>query len=278
VSCSQTRWMPGLIASTRSSEADPGTRPCEKYRTGSRLSPPANERFTGTPGEAARSSRVRNRGLPRGTSRTSLTVVSSVSSANLTAQPINLPKVIAHSHRSFYAHLPNIGWNESDTSRPLFLQEKQGLNGDNVVEGPALKPTAPTTDTPLQNLSYYEAAPNNLPVRLWWASATLDTTEQFAPADSLVTNSTLDVQPANGVFEEPFYTWNETGPIDPTIIGTPNSVAASRIEWDFLSGIALGIAGTGVAFVQERDNPLLSRAGSVVAGVGRWIRARFWVG
>jgi hypothetical protein len=49
--------------------------------------------------------------------------------------------------------------------------------------------------------------------------------------------------------------------------------AASHSEWDFRSGIAFGVAaGTGVAFAQEENNPLLRALGSFFSF--RWLRKR----
>jgi hypothetical protein len=92
----------------------------------------------------------------------------------------------------------------------------------------------------------------------------LTTTEILEDAASEFNNSIVNsIEPSGGHFQNNNYIWQGNGSLEPTVYLTKEDAAASHSDWDFRSGIAFGVAaGTGVAFVQEENNPLLTIFGN----------------
>lgn len=186
-----------------------------------------------------------------------------------------LPGVVAESHGSYFAHLPTIGLGEGGYQPfPSFLSEiNVATAGENLIEYPQLKsPGAFTGRLSLDPAAYRSFGP---PSNLYWAPETLDTSETLIAAAPLFTNTNVSVQPSNGALVGFDYTWQEIGGIDPRINSTEESAAASQDAWTFRSGIAFGIAvGTGVAFFQEDENPILKRTSRLYLSFWRRLRKR----
>jgi hypothetical protein len=184
-----------------------------------------------------------------------------------------LPGAVAESHGSYFAHLPVVGADEEGGFQyfPSFLSETDlARSGENVIEYPQLKNTPLVAGREsLDPGAYRSYGP---PLNLYWQPAVLDTSETLDNAEPLFTNTNVNVQPGDGVLEDANYTWQGTGGIDPMINSTEDTAAASQDGWTFRSGIVFGIAaGTGVAFFQEDENPILRR----VAKLYRSSRQKF---
>jgi len=171
-----------------------------------------------------------------------------------------LPGAVAESHGSYFAHLPTIGFGEGGYQPfPSFLSAIDATDTVNLIEYPQPKSPGPFTRRSSLDPTAYRSS-FGTPSDLYWAPEAFDMSETLIDAAPLFTNTNVNVQPSNGVLAGVNYTWQETSGIDPRINSTEESAVASQDVWTFRSGIAFGIAvGTGVAFIQEDENPILNR-------------------
>ncbi len=178
-----------------------------------------------------------------------------------------LPQVTQESNGSFFAHLPLMGINAGASyNAPYFFSVSDSFGqSENMIEYPRLKNVQ---DYPLRGYatsdpSKYQAPPGQQLATAYWQPSSLTTTEILEDVRSELENATVNsIVPSDGHLQDFSYVWQENGSLEPTINLTNQDTAASHSEWDFLSGIAFGVAaGTGVAFVQEENNPLVGALG-----------------
>lgn len=189
-----------------------------------------------------------------------------------------LSQVTQESNGSFFAHLPLMGINAGASYNiPYFFSESDSFGqSENMLEYPQLKNAQ---DYPLRGYatsdpSKYQAPPGLQLTTAYWQPSSLTTTEILENVRSELENATVNsIVPSDGHLQDFNYVWQESGSLEPTMNLTNQDTAASHSEWDFRSGIAFGVAaGTGVAFVQEGNNPVLGVLGRFLGF--RWLRKR----
>ena len=190
-----------------------------------------------------------------------------------------LPQITQASHGSFFVHLPGIGFGASGSFYPLpyFISESTTWSQpEKLIEGPQLKnfSNIPLPGYASSAPSEYLAPPGQHLEQVFWQPASLTTTEILKDVKSELENATVNsIVPSNGYLQGYDYVWQGAGFLEPTISITDLGAAASQSDWAFRSGIAFGVAaGTGIAFVQEENNPLLRLLGSALRSL--WLRVR----
>lgn len=145
-----------------------------------------------------------------------------------------LPGAVAESYGSYFAHLPTVGFAENSGYQysPSFLSVLNTITpseasvcgchaSEDLIENPQLNSTAPVTGRESLNPAAYRSF--GIARNLYWQPAVLNTSETLTGAESLFTNTNVNVQPGNGVLEDFNYTWQGTGGIDPMINATEDS-------------------------------------------------------
>jgi hypothetical protein len=193
-----------------------------------------------------------------------------------------LPQVTQESNGSFFAHLPLMGINAGPSYNiPYFFSESDSFGqSENMIEYPRLKSATdyPPRGYATSDPSKYQAPPGRQLITAYWQPSSLTTTEILENVRSELENATVNsIVPSDGHLQDINYVWQEIGSLEPTMNLANQDAAASHGEWDFRSGIAFGIAaGTGVAFVQEENNPLPGALGRFLSF--RWLRKRPKIG
>lgn len=148
----------------------------------------------------------------------------------------------------------------SPTQSEKLIEGPQPKNSDNI----------PSVGYASSAPSEYQAPPGQHLQQVYWQPASLTTTEIPVDVKSELETSTVNnIEPPNGQLEGDNYVWQGTSSLEPTMNITDQNAAASHSDWSFRSGIVFGIAaGTGIAFVQEPDNPLFDLARSFFSLLG----------
>jgi hypothetical protein len=189
-----------------------------------------------------------------------------------------LPQITQESNGSFFAHLPAIGVSVSPSYVfPFFISESDSFGqSEKLIEGPQLKNIS---DYPVRGYassapSKYQAPPGQHLRKSYWRPASLTVTEILENVQSEFNNAIVNnIVPSDGHLMNSSYVWQANGILEPTMNLTNQDATASHSAWDFRSGIAFGVAaGTGVAFIQEENNPLLSMIGRFFSLI--WLRVR----
>ena len=177
-----------------------------------------------------------------------------------------LPRLTQESRGSFFAHLPDIGFDGLSVDQlPDFISlGGSSAQSEKLIENPIPKNTneifSSTVGYASSNPSTYSAPPGQTLGKVYWQPASLTTTEILDDVQSELDTSTVNnIEPSNGQLQGDNYVWEGTGPLEPTMSITNQNAAASHSDWAFRSGVVFGVAaGTGVAFVQDPKNPLFA--------------------
>jgi hypothetical protein len=191
-----------------------------------------------------------------------------------------LPRIAQWSHGSFFAHLPVIGFNysSSHSSLPLLINETPSyFEHQRLLIDPQLKDMGkrPVSGYASSDPSEYLAPPGqNRLYEFYWQPVSLTTKEILRGVQDELQNASINnIEPQDGHLQDNNYVWEGQGYLEPTMNLVNQDAAASHAQWDFRSGIAFGVAaGTGVAFVQEEQNPLLNLVGK--ASWSFWVKVR----
>jgi hypothetical protein len=187
-----------------------------------------------------------------------------------------LGAITQKSRGSFFAHLPALGFNETTPrALPALMGEHSTSPGvRDFIDSPSLKDPKqfPEVGYGSPKTSSYRAFSS--PQALYWQPTKLIMTEVLKDVQSEFENASVDsIVPANGSLLNNDYVWTAEGNLEPSMSLTNADAAASQSNWDFLSGIAFGVAaGAGIAFVQEEKNPVLSLVGRVFSSL--WLVVR----
>lgn len=178
-----------------------------------------------------------------------------------------LPQVTQESNGSFFAHLPLMGINAGVSyTVPYFFSVRNSFGlSEGMLEYPRLKNAQdyPQHGYATSDPSKYRSSPGQQLTTAYWQPSSLTSTEILENVQSELENAAVNsIVPSDGHIQDAGYVWQENGSLEPTMNLTNQDTAASHSELDFRSGIAFGVAaGTGVAFVQEENNPLLGMLG-----------------
>jgi hypothetical protein len=188
-----------------------------------------------------------------------------------------LPQITQQSHGSFFVHLPVIGFNYGfHSTLPKLINETPSyFQHQKLLIDPQLKDTRnpPLTGYASSDPSEYLAPSDQSKLyETYWQPVSLTTKETLVGVQAELQNSTVNnIEPPDGHLQDNNYVWEGKGYLEPTMNVVNQDAAASHGQWDFRSGIAFGVAaGTGVAFVQEENNPLLN----LVGRFSRWFWAK----
>lgn len=178
-----------------------------------------------------------------------------------------LPRLTQESRGSFFAHLPDIGFDgfSSDGFPDFISLGRSSAQGEKLIENPIPKNSNEIfsiVGSVSSNPSAYSAPPGQRPEQAYWQPASLTTTEILDDVQSELDTSTVNnIEPSNGQLQGDNYVWEGTGPLEPTMSILNQNAAASHSDWAFRSGVVFGVAaGTGVGFVQDPNNPLFALA------------------
>jgi hypothetical protein len=170
---------------------------------------------------------------------------------------------------SFFAHLPLIGLGSNSSfpmNTPAFAIDNALPKGIvQLVDEPEL---ANKQDLPLRGFATsdptkYKAPPGEHYREVFWQPASLTTTEILDDVEYEFSNTAeSSIIPSDGHFVNNNYVWQANGSLEPTMNVTNQDAVEAHDNGDFRSGISFGVAaGTGVAFIQEDENPILSSIG-----------------
>ena len=178
-----------------------------------------------------------------------------------------LPRLTQESRGSFFAHLPDVGFDglSIDQFPSLISLGGSSEQSEKLIENPLPKnpnEIFSTVGYASSHPSTYNAPPGQRLGQAYWQPASLTTTEILDDVQSELDTSTVNnIEPSNGQLQGDNYVWEGTGPLEPTMSITNQNAAASHSDWAFRSGVVFGVAaGTSVAFVQDPNNPLFALA------------------
>jgi hypothetical protein len=105
-----------------------------------------------------------------------------------------------------------------------------------------------------------KADPKEHPGTVFYGTAALTATETARGLGDLSGYTIDTAEPSNGVASNGSYTWTGSYGLSGTLVATPRNLVAEMSQFDFQSGIALGIAAAlGVAFLQELPDEFRKR-------------------